>query len=201
MPPAAVLDDNPLFHAAELLESCIRGLPNTARDAGAGVSSPSSLRATYSKAGTHDGSPMRPRARSALQRSYPKVAQALDQRRHGVPSAEPLEPLRSPSPRPWMLRARYITIFTNKRKLFYPSTSCETIQGWQPTQKVPESEWQWLRALGILNEAQARVFVAQRAMECRFSPDWDPAFAEPFCQCRFQIGPLRRPSGPSEDCT
>lgn len=32
-------------------------------------------------------------------------------------------------------------------------------------QKVPESERQWLRALGMLNEAQARVFVAQRALE------------------------------------
>lgn len=31
--------------------------------------------------------------------------------------------------------------------------------------KVPESERHWLRVLGTLNEAQARVFVAQRALE------------------------------------
>ena len=31
--------------------------------------------------------------------------------------------------------------------------------------KAPESERHWLRVLGTLNEAQARVFVAQRALE------------------------------------
>ena len=31
--------------------------------------------------------------------------------------------------------------------------------------KVPEPERHWLRVLGTLNEAQARVFVAQRALE------------------------------------
>ncbi len=33
------------------------------------------------------------------------------------------------------------------------------------SRRVPESERQWLRALGTLNEFQARVFVAQRALE------------------------------------
>lgn len=33
------------------------------------------------------------------------------------------------------------------------------------SRKVPESERHWLRVLGTLNEAQARVFVAQRALE------------------------------------
>ena len=31
--------------------------------------------------------------------------------------------------------------------------------------KVPEAERHWLRVLGTLNEAQARVFVAQTALE------------------------------------
>ena len=31
--------------------------------------------------------------------------------------------------------------------------------------KVPEAERYWLRVLGTLNEAQARVFVAQKALE------------------------------------
>ncbi len=31
--------------------------------------------------------------------------------------------------------------------------------------KIPETERYWLRVLGTLNEAQARVFVAQKAVE------------------------------------
>jgi hypothetical protein len=31
--------------------------------------------------------------------------------------------------------------------------------------KIPETERYWLRVLGTLNEAQARVFVAQKALE------------------------------------
>ena len=45
------------------------------------------------------------------------------------------------------------------------SAGCETIRGWQQIERYQSLNVTGLRVLGTLNEAQARVFVAQRALE------------------------------------